>query len=89
MRTITFVFLGIAIVAGGITFSGMSESISTVAKGVYFVFMLLVAATVLLEPEDLESIRRPMGRARQLRPSALDAARGAMATKARSQFDAR
>ena len=59
MRTWTFAFLAVAIIAGGLTFSGLSESVSNIAKGVYFVFMLLVAASVLLEPEDLETIRRP------------------------------
>ena len=76
MRTCTFVFLAIAIIAGGLTFSGLSESVANIAKGVYFVFMLLVAGSVLLEPEDLESIRRPVSRAEPLRPATVDPGRG-------------
>jgi uncharacterized membrane protein YtjA (UPF0391 family) len=78
MRTSTIVFLVIAIIAGALTFSGLSESVANIAKGVYFVFMLLVAASVLLEPEDLESIRRPLARTEPLRPAPFEASRASL-----------
>jgi uncharacterized membrane protein YtjA (UPF0391 family) len=89
MRTCTFVFLAVAIIAGGLTFSGLSEGVANIAKGVYFVFMLLVAGSVLLEPEDLESLRRPVSRPEPLRPAPIDAARATLtaAAQARSRID--
>jgi uncharacterized membrane protein YtjA (UPF0391 family) len=68
MRTCTFLFLLVAVVAGGLTFSGLSQGVSNLAKGIYFVFMLLVAASVLLEPEDLDSIRPPARKQGRIKP---------------------
>jgi uncharacterized membrane protein YtjA (UPF0391 family) len=89
MRTCTFMFLAVAIIAGGLTFSGLPEGIANIAKGVYFVFMLLVAGSVLLEPEDSESVRRPTARPEPLRPAALDPSHPTLtaAAQARSRID--
>lgn len=90
MRTCTFVFLAVAIVAGGLTFSGLPDSVANIAKGVYFVFMLLVAGSVLLEPEDLESIRRPVSRVEPLHPAPIDAPATLSATaQTRTRIDVR
>lgn len=72
MRTYTFAFLAVAIIAGCLTFSNLGVGVSNVAKAVYFIFMLLVAASVLLEPEDIETLRGPSVPVTPLRKATLD-----------------